>query len=911
MQDMSQENANKARDDFTAMLNIDTGGIFDCMSCLRLEENEARVLATISPQLRGIRMQFNQALHEHIADSPFLSYALPDALQERIHQRQRKYFELLTQTLSGHSFLADRSKIEFAHQQMGLNKDWYFSAYRKYLGAVWGDLQGLKADYQLSFSGMMLMVFRLCMFDLGLALEVYSEVEKKRFFENYIADMQVPPPMLAETRQAGVIDHSKRNKLDSLMHSSLDKSQQGIGYLTVCYLGLDQYEQVIDLYGFEASRLVLQIIEMRLRAEMSEHDVITHLGAGEFMFILPGQSDTEDVLALCQRIMATFLQPISLIDQKLTISACIGIAMYPGDGQLAEDISTCAEAAFRKARDCGQGSIRFYASALNVQMDEQIVLTSDLRKAIQENQLELVYQPKADLSTGKVAGCEALLRWNHPSRGAISPTKFIPIAERSGLIVPLGYWVIRRACQDIQRCQAAQINFPVVAINVSPRQLNEADFPEKMLAIMSDYSVTTAHIALEVTESVLIGCDADFDTLFSKLKQLGFSLSLDDFGTGYSALGYLKRFPFDSVKIDQSFVRELPENLGDASISKAIISMAHSMGIEVIAEGVETEDQCKFFSKNLCEQIQGYYYARPMPFDQMLDFIRNDITLNKTLLQAERPERTLLLVDDEPNILSALKRLLRRDGYRILTGNSASEGLDIMARENVDVIISDQRMPAMTGVEFLRQAKELYPETVRIILSGYSELQYITDAINEGAIYKFLSKPWDDEQIRKNIRDAFQFKEIVNENHRLNVEVQTSNRELAKANRQLSDMLRQKQSQIQRDEVSIGVIREMLHQIPFPVIGIDEENRIVFCNVLAEQFLPDAALNLQSDIYRLFPELTADFQLSLDGSVSSMRIRDRFYDMYWRTMGRQSASLGRVVIFIPVGEEFGTDASHS
>lgn len=899
---MSQEKINKARDDFTAMLNIGTAGIFDCMSCLQLSEKEAGMLAKISPQLGQIRIGFDLALREHIADSPFLSYALPDTLQERIHQRQRKYFELLTHTRNDSGFLADRSKIEFAHQQMGLNRDWYFSVYRKYLGAVWSDLQEMKADYQLSFSDMMLMVFKLCMFDLGLALEVYSEVEKKRFFESYVADMQVPPPLLAEIRQAGMTDHSKRKKLDTLMQAAMDQPQPDVRPLTVCYLGLYQYEEIAEEFGFEASRLVLQAIEMRLRIELREHDVLTHLGAGEFMFILPGQSDAGSVLALCQRVMGTFRQPISLVEQKLSISCCIGIAMYPEDGQLAEDISMCAESAFHKARECGEGSIRFYASDLNAQLDEQIVLVSDLRKAIQENQLQLYYQPKADLRTGKIAGCEALLRWHHPTLGEIPPAKFVPIAEHSDLIIQLGYWVVRRACQDIQRFQAEQMDIPVVAINVSPRQLKDAAFAENLVAIMSEYDVTATHLALEVTESVLIGCDADFDVLFSQLKKLGFSLSIDDFGTGYSALGYLKRFPFDYVKIDQSFVRELPSNLEDVSISKAIISMAHSMGMEVIAEGVETEEQCKFFADNLCEQIQGYYFARPMPFSQLLDFIRQSVGLSDHLRQAEPAERTLLLVDDEPNILSALKRLLRRDGYRILIGNSASEGLDILAHDNVDVIMSDQRMPGTTGVEFLRRAKELYPDTVRIILSGYSELQYITDAINEGAIYKFLTKPWDDEQIRKNIRDAFQFKEIVNENRRLNVEVQVSNRELARANRQLSDLLRQQQSRIQRDEVSMRVIREILYQIPFPLIGIDDNDRVAFCNALAEELSPDSALILESDIHQVIPELTKGLKTMEENIVSLVWVAGKPYHVYWRSMGRQSASQGRIMIFIPVKE---------
>jgi CheY-like chemotaxis protein len=269
-------------------------------------------------------------------------------------------------------------------------------------------------------------------------------------------------------------------------------------------------------------------------------------------------------------------------------------------------------------------------------------------------------------------------------------------------------------------------------------------------------------------------------------------LSLDDFGTGYSSLNYLKQFPLDTVKIDESFIKNITTDINDGAISYAIISMAHSLGIKVIAEGVETEAQCDFLRKNMCDGIQGEFFSSPICAADIQALLLEDRRLSPDLLRMSKPSRTLLLVDDEPNILASLKRLMRRSGCEILVANSAEEALDLLSRQPVDVILSDQRMPGMNGVQFLRLAKERLPNTVRIVLSGYTELESVTSAINEGAVYRFLTKPWEDELLRKHIEEAFQYKEKEDENRRLNLLVHTANQELATANRQLEELLKQR-----------------------------------------------------------------------------------------------------------------------
>jgi len=376
--------------------------------------------------------------------------------------------------------------------------------------------------------------------------------------------------------------------------------------------------------------------------------------------------------------------------------------------------------------------------------------------------------------------------------------------------------------------------------------------------------------------------------VLNQLKALGVKLSIDDFGTGYSSLSYLKQFPIDVLKIDRSFIREISQHSNDAAISDAIISMAHSLGIQVIAEGVETEAQCEFLSRNMCDEIQGFLFSPALPADEMELLLKEGRRLPEHLLRLHKRPRTLLLVDDEPNILAALKRLMRGAGYRIVTAGSGRDGLEVLAKQNVDVIVSDQRMPGMTGVDFLRTVKTMYPDTVRIVLSGFTELQSVTDAVNEGAIYKFLTKPWDDAQLREHIEEAFQHKEMADENRRLGLEVRAANYGLAQANRQLEEVLRQKQLQIKNDGITLGIVREALQHVPLPMIGLDEEDVVAFANAAAMELFKSPALRLGSEAVE-------------DGETCVAELHGASFEVVSRSMGRGTQSRGRLITFISKG----------
>jgi EAL domain-containing protein (putative c-di-GMP-specific phosphodiesterase class I)/ActR/RegA family two-component response regulator len=353
---------------------------------------------------------------------------------------------------------------------------------------------------------------------------------------------------------------------------------------------------------------------------------------------------------------------------------------------------------------------------------------------------------------------EALIRWKHAVQGFISPIKFISVAEETGQIVPLSLWILDTACRHIRLLADQGMSKLSVAVNVSPVHFRRKDFLENIVTVLTRNKVNPEQLELEITESVLLKDTEQAIETFHKLKLLGIGIAIDDFGTGYSSLNYLKRLPLNKVKIDRSFIMDIVSNSDDAAITKGIISMAHHLRMKVIAEGVENEFQCAFLKKANCDVFQGYYFARPMPFAELQIFLRERmLTWVPDLLPIKDNEyqQTLLLLDDEENILRALTRVLRRDGYKVLMATRAQDAFELLAKHDVQVIISDQRMPEMNGTEFFRRVKAMYPKTIRIVLSGYTDLNSVTEAINEGAIYKFLTKPWDDEQLRRVVAEGF------------------------------------------------------------------------------------------------------------------------------------------------------------
>ncbi len=390
----------------------------------------------------------------------------------------------------------------------------------------------------------------------------------------------------------------------------------------------------------------------------------------------------------------------------------------------------------------------------------RMTMEKHLRRALERDEFLLHYQPQLELDTGRIIGMESLIRWQSPELGFIPPGSFIHLAEETGLIVAIGEWVLQTACAQNKAWQDAGLAPLIMAVNLSPRQFRQEGLAELVARILEETGLEPRYLEIEIIESLVMHDVEGATVILKKLKELGVQLTMDDFGTGYSSLSYLKRFPFDKVKIDQSFVRDITSDPDSAAIARAIIALSHSLNLRVIAEGIETEGQLGYLRSHACDDMQGFYFSRPVPAGEFERMLREGRSLE---LPADGglPDRTLLLVDDEAHVIAALKRMLEDEGYSVLAAGSAAEGFELLATNQVGVVVADLRMPGMRGTEFLSRVKELYPGTVRILLSGQADMDSLSDAINRGAIFKFLIKPWEDDPFRENIRGAFKYYELA------------------------------------------------------------------------------------------------------------------------------------------------------
>ena len=677
------------------------------------------------------------------------------------------------------------------------------------------------------------------------------------------------------------------------------RREDGRGLLLL--LQIAQLRLVAESLGYAGGDRLLAAVARRLTGAGLGQDTLAHLGSGEYaLLFVGGESEALPEEAVLAHAVAEVLSlPFTIDGVDVQVSGAIGIRTFPGDDDAADALLHQAQAAMHRAQALGDNQHCVYSAETHARGASRLAMEAALRRAIERREFCLHYQPQLDLVSGAVIGVEALLRWNDPVRGLVPPLEFIPLAEETGLIVPIGEWVLRSACEQALAWQRAGVPPLRMAVNLSVRQLQQSDIAHRIQAILLETGLHPRFLGLDITESVLIGESAHVAHVLGKLKALGVEISLDDFGTGYSSLSYLRQLPIDVVKVDRSFVHDVSAAPQDVSMTRAVIKMAHSLQMKVLAEGVETEGQLALLIAQHCDQMQGFFFSRPVPAEAIAEMLRERRQLPEHLLQRRARQRTLLLVDDEENVVASLKRLLRRDGYRIVTANSGAQGLQRLAEQPVDVIVSDQRMPGMTGVEFLRRAKDLFPDTVRMVLSGYTELQSITDAINEGAIYKFLTKPWDDERLRGHIEQAFRQKEMADENHRLSGAVRAANQELAAVNDRLQHLLKAQSDKIEREETSLLIARELLDNIPVPVIGIDAEGMIAFANADADALLAPAPSLLGRDAQEALPADLQRVWRAGDGAYHRIQLAGQHYQVVCRATAEQARARGKLLVLTP------------
>lgn len=406
----------------------------------------------------------------------------------------------------------------------------------------------------------------------------------------------------------------------SLLENAIATSKKRNRKFSLMMIDLDRFKVINDTLGHEIGDFILKEISQRISSLTSPGDVVARLGADQFIVLLQEVENKESVRFLAKKMLEKIWKPIETEDQDTRISASIGITMYPQDGDTEKVLMQNAEVSMYCAKDSGKNNYQFYTQEVKNNALEKIILEKYLKNALEKNELYVVYQAKVDLKTGVIKGVEALVRWESPILGNVSPVRFIPIAEETGMIIPIGKWVMRTAYKQSKAWIEQGLPPLCMAINLSPKQFSDESLLEDIKKIIKQTKIAGVFMELELTESTVMQNPEKVVRLLKAFKKMGVKISIDDFGTGYSSLSHIQQFPIDTLKVDRSFVRDLENNKNDQGITKAIIAMAKTLSMTVVAEGVETKEQVAFLSAQSCDEMQGYYFSKPIPSDIFIKF---------------------------------------------------------------------------------------------------------------------------------------------------------------------------------------------------------------------------------------------------------------------------------------------------
>jgi diguanylate cyclase (GGDEF)-like protein/PAS domain S-box-containing protein len=429
-------------------------------------------------------------------------------------------------------------------------------------------------------------------------------------------------------------DLPNRSLFNERLRHALHQGNRYSRGIAVMFIDMDRFKVVNDSLGHSAGDRLLQDSAKRLAECLRESDTVARLGGDEFVVMIENFTAPKDAIAVAQKVLASLARPFFVDGQEFLMSASIGISTFPDDGKDSETLLKNADIAMYRAKDQGRNNYQFYSAQMNKHTFERLAMESSLRRAVERNEFLLHYQPKLDLRTGAIAGVEALVRWQHPDWGMVSPAQFIPLAEETGLIVQIGEWVLKAACEQNKQWRDQGIPALRVAVNLSARQFAQKTLLSDVARIIAQSGLTPDCLELEITESLVMTNPEHATETLHKLKAMGINLSIDDFGTGYSSLAYLKRFPIDCVKIDRSFIKDIPTEPDDMAITKGVIALGHSLRLKVVAEGVETVEQQDFLRSNGCDEMQGYLFSKPLPVAEAT-----------ALLKGHSPKQNLTVVD--------------------------------------------------------------------------------------------------------------------------------------------------------------------------------------------------------------------------------------------------------------------------
>ncbi len=447
-----------------------------------------------------------------------------------------------------------------------------------------------------------------------LALEV---AERKRI-EQDLAHRESHDPL------TGLPNHALFRERLGLAMADARRRNRLVG---IMFFDLDRFKLINDTLGHTLGDALLRSVSERLRGWLREADTVARMGGDEFMVILTDLNRPQDAAVVAQKVLTALSEPYLLGGQEIQVTPSIGISLYPLDGEDSDALIKNADAAMYRAKDQGRNTYQFFTADMNAQALERMELGDGLRRALERQEFLLHYQPQVDLATNRVVGVEAVIRWKHPKRGLVPPSKFIPIAEETGLIEAIGEWVLHTACAQNKAWLDAGYPALRMAVNLSARQLRQHGFVDLVSRVLEETGLSARQLELELTESTIMQNEETAVTTLGELSGMGVRIAIDDFGTGYSSLNHLKRFPIGALKIDQSFIRDITTDPDDAEIVRAIIAMTHSLRMKAIAEGVETAEQLAFLREHACDQIQGYYFSHPVPADSFGQLLRNGAML--------------------------------------------------------------------------------------------------------------------------------------------------------------------------------------------------------------------------------------------------------------------------------------------
>ncbi len=415
---------------------------------------------------------------------------------------------------------------------------------------------------------------------------------------------------------------ANRELFKDRLAQAVARAERSGNLVALLFLDLDRFKSINDMLGHLAADKLLVAVAERLKTCVRNVDTIARLGGDEFTIVLEDVATPFDAELVCRKVVGALEDPLEIEGQEIYATASIGVTFFPTDATEVTGLIRNADVAMYRAKEDGRNKYHLFTADLNARAVERLSIETALRHALDREELFLCYQPKVNLQTGRVLGVEALVRWQHPHRGIVSPDEFVPVAEETGLIVPVGEWVLRQACEDALRWSRSGVEDVNVAVNLSARQFRQGDLLKTVDNIFCELSFDPNRLELEITESLLMDDTEASEVALYDLKAFGLSIYLDDFGTGYSSLAYLKKFPIDGLKIDRSFIRDIPGDVDDEAITRAIVALSQALRLKVVAEGVETRAQLDFLNLEGCDEVQGYLFSKPLTYDRLVEWIR-------------------------------------------------------------------------------------------------------------------------------------------------------------------------------------------------------------------------------------------------------------------------------------------------